>query len=232
MKKRIHQFIVNLLHFIFTYNCCLRLHERNCERTASNFLNLVRELGIKPFQLWDVGANESQFSFWIKKEHPGIEIISFEPCRKFKPLGKVINIALSDSNEGVKGMTDLNGEVCPIIASEIECDNILNEVRVVRFDSLGLKPRPGSLLKIDAETYTVKALRGFGGRIEDFDLVVIEVLNKLYEPHYWPYEKTAACEVFAFMLKHGFNCSRILETGLFYPDRITHTDIAFWKGRS
>jgi hypothetical protein len=133
-------------------------------RSAKNTIELCRELGIKPQVLFDVGANDGQWAYWLQKEY-SIPVVSFEPNATIKPRGEFYCVALSDCNgSGSMAGEDTSGH---LVAG--------NETAVWRFDELYAGTIPsGSILKIDAETHSARAMLGFGKRIREFDVIVIE----------------------------------------------------------
>lgn len=230
MKHRIHELLVNGLHAAFNWKPRTTLWENQCRRTSQNLIALLDELGMEPREFWDVGANESQIARWLVNNYPGMAVISFEPCQRFTPLGTVLRLALSDEDEGKVTMTDQNfsGEACPHIGYPI--GEACEVVEAVRFDSLNFSVRSPAVLKIDAENYTLKALRGFGARLDDFAVVVCEIVNHMPDQSQMrELEAFEAVRIHHLMEGRGFTKSRVLDTGSFYQNRITHLDVAFWR---
>ncbi len=142
--------------------------------STAHTIRLIKQLGIMPAHLVDVGANESQWSKWLVREWPELMVTSFEPLKKFRPIGDVQHLALSDSQSEMKMATTNN-------AYHID-DNGDTLVKSVRFDSLDLLIKKPAILKIDAENFTARALIGFGKRINEFDVVVVEMWNEYNQP--------------------------------------------------
>lgn len=226
MLDRLHERIAHLLSLVAEYRPGRSLFEQQSHRMARNLIRLCLELGVNPQTIVDVGAHNSEVSMWLAQQWPEATVISCEPDSRCHPIGTVVRKALSDHNHAV-AMTSDGDTVCPHISDRGEI-----AAEAVRFDWLWKDSeikRP-SLAKIDAENHSVQALRGFGSRIKDFDVVVIEVVNHFPTlPYLLDYERTALVQTVHFMAEQGFSCSRILDAGAFFTDFISHVDVAFWK---
>lgn len=192
-------------------------------RGTAHVIQLIRELGITPRHLVDVGANKSQWAVWLVKVWPDLHIDSFEPLHGFTPIGNIWRCALSDE-EGQAVMVEKSG------GSHItaEADGInRHTVPVHRFDGLGMQILSPAILKVDCENYTAQALRGFGRRINDFSLVVIEMWND-WDLRELPHFKNQQAEIWEFMLANGFRMARVTDYE-YAVGSIPVYDIAFYK---
>lgn len=189
-------------------------------RSAKNTIELCCEIGLKPTCLFDVGANAGQWAFWLKREWPEIIVESFEPNTMLKPLGRVHHVALSNEC--------YSGQMIGHDTSGCVVQDVNGNTQVVTFDKYwehALIPS-GSILKIDAETHSAKALLGFGERINEFAMVVIEI--------FWDNSRNGsdyhgqAATIMQFMLANGFiNITSVDEA--VYSGRTDFSDMAFWK---
>jgi|ERR1035438_7311303 FkbM family methyltransferase len=190
---------------------------------TAQVIRMIKELGIAPRHLVDVGANESQWAYWLMKEWPDMRLDSFEPLHRFRPQGVIHRLALSDNEADLRMVSRPGGDSHIAEAGD-------TSVKAVRFDSLPFEVLRPAICKIDCENFTSKALCGFGDRINEFEVVVVEMLNE------WPRKgeclwfKNQQPEIWSFMLKHGFT-GRLVD----FPysiHAITNYDMAFYKPRS
>jgi hypothetical protein len=168
-----------------------------------------------PQTLVDVGANNSQWSRWLRDEWPDMRIISFEPLDEFKPIGEVHRVALGDERCSVRMKSERG-------ASHIVGDGT---IPVWRFDNIAIAVSKPAILKIDCENYTAKALRGFGERIHRFDVVVVEMWNHYPELSHFSNQQ---CEIWRFMMDAGFRTARVVDCE-YAIGTIPVYDIAFYK---
>lgn len=186
-------------------------------RSARNTIEICREIGLEPHALFDVGANRSQWAYWIVKEWPNIILESFEPNVSEKPMGRVHRVALSDRS-GIGSLIG-NNHSAYIVEG---CGDILVE----RFDSYWKTEIPShSILKIDAEAHSKSALIGFGHLIHSFNLVIVESCWSNCRDNML---KGQAVDIFRFMLSSGFDCITSVDEGVF-SGRCDFSDMAFWK---
>lgn len=191
-------------------------------RSAKNGITLARALGLRPTTLFDIGANESQWAWWWQREWPALNLVSFEPQTAMKPSGRVHRVALSDENG--------TGKLIGSDATGYIQENDRGEIEVARFKDYWIWPIPdGSVLKIDAEAHSSRALIGFGNRIHRFSLVIVEVC--------WDDFKGAstyrnqAADIWQFMLDSGFNRTACLDAD-YYSGHTNYCDLAFWRDRN
>jgi len=166
-------------------------------------IELCKELGITPKTLIDAGACESQWAHWIVKEWPDIRVVSIEPCPTSRTIGEVIKAGLSNSG----GVADFSWE------------GRESHVNVVRFDSLPITIARPSILKIDCEEYTYRAMLGFGKRLREFDVVVVEM---------WNGDKNDQASIWRAANDAGLQCARVIDVG-WLPRKIALYDIAFYR---
>lgn len=163
----------------------------------------------KPKTIVDVGARSSEFCGWLWKRFPEAKLISFEPDHSVTPLGEVYRLALSNVS-GRCGWMDTS-RICPeLVIGE-------GPIKVRRFDTLDIEVERPAILKVDAESSTLPALQGFGGRLREFDLVVVEVINGQHQP------------IADLMREHGFCRQTITDFG-HIGGRLLSYDVAFTRG--
>ena len=154
-----------------------------------------------PEHLVDVGANSSGFAFWLKEHWPKMQVDSFEPQLDLKPIGIVHRIALGKTNE--TKWLNLHGP-----ASYVG-DSGDVQVPIVRFDSLQLPIKSPAILKVDAENLTFDALQGFGARLDEFAMVVVEMWNVDQEKVVFSNQQA---QILSLMISHGFTNVRVVDT--------------------
>lgn len=180
-------------------------------RLAHNVIKFWNEYhSIYPAQLIDVGANNSQVAMWLAKEWPWMEVHSFEPNPATTPIGNVHHVALGDVKNIMRFKRDVS------TWAEISEDGDI-EVQVCRFDEYPLRIRKPCLVKIDAENFTYKALVGFGERLRDIDMVLIEVWNFPNQARIWEW-----------MIKYGFIGAHIVDAD-YSTNGWLQTDVLFYR---
>jgi len=185
-------------------------------RSACNTVSIIKQLGIVPQMLVDVGANNSQWAYWIRKTWSAIIIHSFEPQQGCQPTGIVHTIALSDKAG--------SGQIIGAGVSAYLVDGKGTQVK--RFDELRLVLRFPAILKIDAEHHTAAALRGFGNRLESFSVVVVEMCGDIHDDGYAGHQ----WEILDTMRKSGFDKFTLVDAG--YDNGVTGVyDVCFWKSK-
>ena len=184
----------------------------NSMTTAWNYA----QLGLSPARtLVDVGANASQMIRLLQIGAPAERILSFEPNPDCQPLGEVHRVALGDV-DGTCTLYVARDDYGSMVGTRrADCVRELT-VATRRFDSLGIDlgacPKP-ILVKVDAEGYELKALRGFGDQLRQVDRLLVEVQND--RAHGCPYDAT---ELYAFVREQGFTQSQAL-FGWFHGSR-------------
>lgn len=188
-------------------------------RSAGNTIAACRKLGFKPTVLIDVGANESQWSYWLKKEWPSLVIHSFEPQPQLATLGEKHEVALAE----------YDGQSKLVIAgpSSHLSSTGGTQVRVCRFDAhFSHLIHTVSILKVDAENHTAAALEGFGDKLKLFSLVVVEICGDLDLPAAdWRGQQH---RIHAIMANAGFNKYQIIDAD-YYQGNVGVCDVAFWQ---
>ena len=122
-----------------------------------------------PKTIIDIGANDSQFAHWLSKEWPMADVISFEPNKFCQPIGKVMRYAI-DEHDGEAWFSH-KGE-----NSHID-DNGTWRVQKRRLDNFITMFDAPHLLKVDAETHTLAALRGATWTLRQTSMVVVELCS-------------------------------------------------------
>lgn len=169
-------------------------------RNAKRAIEVCEHLEFTPHTLFDVGANVSQWAYWLDKKWPRLRVESFECNPDVTPkLGRIHRATLSDM------------------------DNPLE----TRFDTYWAgRPIPqNSILKIDTDPFTPRTLRGFGELINQFRFVAIETCwdNGID----WA-TRQGANQIITHMSDHGFKNIACLDTD--YNEGRSHfCDLGFWK---
>ena len=177
-------------------------------RCAKNTINLIKRLNINPASLVDIGCNESQWTYWLRKEFPNMMIHSFDPLDTGKAIGYFHKFGLSDKNETTPfRFCDTNSDFDP----DSPCSIVGR-----RFDSIRLELPDPRILKVDAQGMTVKALLGFGNILQTFSVVVIEIDDEF------------AFEIYSIMSRSGFTHSTTVDSG-YWRGLCSHHDVAFYR---
>jgi FkbM family methyltransferase len=198
-------------------------------RGTAHVIKLLHDLNITPRTLVDVGANNSQWARWIKQEYPGLAVISFEPLGCFHPIGEVIRMALGDRAGFADMKIQRGASHITRHYTAVRGSSSSPAIRIERFDQLNpaLKFNRPAVLKLDCENYTAAALRGFGRRLADFDLIVVEMWND-YPTSEVPQFSNQQADIWRIMLDHGFRMARAVDAE--YSTRTIPTyDLAFWR---
>lgn len=183
-----------------------------------------------PKTLLDVGANVSQMSKLFLLFWPDVKVLSFEPNVALKPIGRVFNIALSDTDEMVEFFIPADSTWATVVKSKAaQFDAKVVKVQASRFDTLLLKgeismeemPRP-IFLKIDTEGCEYRTLKGFGKFLSEVAYLMLEVTN--------PHESSSnTLEVFRWIADHGFTRSKYLHVGHEGSSMPDYLDVLFWR---
>jgi len=224
MNAQIHA-IGNIARIIKYGLCVLAKQHKPNWFLSTNIIDLVEDLRISPKQFVDVGAHNSEIALWMVEKWPWIEVISFEPNRVRCPIGKWIQKGLSDER-GIRYFTKDPSE--QFISEEING----YPFEIVRFDSLEEVIRQPAILKIDAEHYSARAMRGFGERLKEFQVVVIEMANHFPKWHKdYPGEPVIPnqqVEIWQCALAAGLDSARVVAAE-FTPNGVPFYDIAFYR---
>lgn len=170
--KSIHSKSIGLLEsFHYLRKLTTKGRIANC-MSACNTIRILKERDIIPQQIIDVGAHKSEWTSWLAEEWPSAEIISFEPNEAHIPLGNVHRMALG--NVSGKGILIDAKKACGLMANVVY-DYSFGDVTIQRFDELDIKLLDTCILKVDAENMTAKAIDGFGGKLDQFSAVHVEM---------------------------------------------------------
>jgi len=209
--------IGHILHYggyVLAHQFC----ESDWQATARVF-DLLDELEYVPKTFIDVGANNSQWGGQFARQYAGIEILSFEPNPDCHPIGRCFPIALSDRS-GHSSFVKRGGmEIA-------EAAGGFGFFELARFDSLpGLSFAQPAALKIDCESYTSRALKGFGNRIREFAVVIVEMWNHSPDK---PSFGNQQADIWRFMLDNDFRGARAVATE-FSTTGVPFYDMAFYR---
>lgn len=182
----------------------------------------------------DVGCNDGSLIKGCNHFYPEAFTVAFEPFKErfdycsenFKNIA-LYNVALWNKNEertfhenkifdgvsSLKERTELHRDTFNVPFDEEE-----KKVDVVRFDSLNIGIEKPCLLKIDVEGSEFEVLDGFGDRLNEVDVVLMEYM---FEDFYK--EQKPLSEIMALLEKHGFKkfiqkSNHINGSGILYCD--------------
>ena len=180
---------------------------------------LLDEIDCIPETFVDVGANESQWGRQSTRRYPAVPILSFEPNPDCHPIGTIFPIALSDS-PGSGYFIERGG-------MEITEDKQgFASFQVARFDSLpDLSFARPAVLRVDCESYTARVLKGFGSRIHEFAVVIVEMWNHSRGVGSF---RNQQAEMWRFMLDNEFRGARAIATE-FSTTEVPFYYMAFYK---
>lgn len=160
-------------------------------RSAQNTISILKKNGIVINTIFDVGANNSQWTRWLIKEWKYVNVHSFEPLRTAKPLGKHYQFALGDSYKIDTVLFKVGGPSGTGSNIATEGDYFVD---YKRFDGLDIIIPINSIVKIDCEDETFGALKGFGERINEFKALRIKML---------PFSEHNMFELFNYLRIHS-----------------------------
>lgn len=185
----------------------------------------------------DVGANVGKFSKAVRYFFPDSYIIAFEPIPQLfnnlnnVGINKILSFALSDEDkDNVEFKYNRNKDSTSTFM-KLDKDNreINNEafeiikVNQKRFDSLNLPIQRPCFLKIDTEGYEFKVLEGFGQRLNEIDVIQIEVnFQDNFEG------QRPVSELIAYLEKFGFK-SFVQRSKRFDNGKLNRCELFFIK---
>lgn len=181
-------------------------------RMVRGVVGLCDRIGFQPKHLVDCGAFDSEWAHALLRFWPGTRVTSIEPLHTKNTIGEVHKVALSDADG----------------AGEIEYLGKREAVQIKRFDSLGVRIDQPAILKVDCESDTAKALRGFGDQLDQFKVVVAEMWNDYRAEWGWRNDTGLQGEIWEIMLAHGFRMAQVVDVP-YYTDGVYWYDIAFFK---
>ena len=142
--------------------------------------------GIKFKTFVDVGSASGEYTSVFNKIFPDSKVYAFEPVPEYhkKPKGyNPIEIALWNKDGYTEFMVNNDPRGSRILkvkpyGSKLEANknNIfkIKNVKTARFDNLDLEIKQPALLKIDVEGAEKEVLEGFGDRLREFDVIILE----------------------------------------------------------
>lgn len=192
------------------------------KRSAANTIAVCDKIGLVPACVFDVGSNESQWTYWLKLKWSWLKIHSFEPQMGVRPMGEIHRIALSDENS----VGRIKGAQTSAIIVDVD-EGAGQGVIIQSFDEYFKGEVPeNSILKIDAEAHTARALLGFGQRINEFKLVILEVC---YDNWHGEVDFGGQQAIInRFMLDNGFDRAQVVDAD-YFNGHTNYCDIAFFK---
>lgn len=187
----------------------------NQNLALSRYVHLSRDLYKNYNTVIDVGANKGELSKISSKYFPKAILYSFEPIPKiFKGPGRFFEIALSDkvSESSFYICLDNNEK-----SSFSESDSVKNKkeikVKSIRFDSLNLEIKRPCLLKVDTEGHEYNVLKGFGDKLKEVDVIILEYLHKNFYNN-----QSKLSDIIKLLESYGFTAFRQLD----YNDVVTN----------
>ena len=197
----------------------IRLHKRirywwGNRRSALNTISLCHRLAIQPALLVDMGARNSEWAQYLVRRWPKLVVWSFDPSANAKPIGKHFVMACADRDGS------LRFQECGK-ASHVSTQGH-RVVMGIRFDSVRETFRTPAILKVDCENYSFEALRGCGNWLRQFELVHIEMTNRVTRSQH----TNVQAEIWQMMLNSGFDYAETVDAAV-WPRAIDYTDVAF-----
>jgi FkbM family methyltransferase len=213
---------------LITMAHCVRLVEGQIEvNVETAHLNWMRSRLVPGSTFLDVGAATGAITLPIVAEHPGVQIVAFEPADRARRLltatliknnfsgVKIINAAVSDKNGSVtfadRPVSD-DGS-CPFLPEtstilrpgETDPHGRVIEVETVSLDNIaevyGLTNR-NIVIKIDIEGYEIEALNGAGALLNNNNVCLAIDIHKIPGQ-----EITTESECRRLLDSYGYKCS-------------------------
>lgn len=214
---------VSRLGSIYTYEIGHRIAHKSM---ASRWAFLLRERGLSPSTLVDVGSNDWHLAGCIRKAIPSIErVLSFDPMPPCAapPWAEHMEYAIGTSagtvgfdHWGSSGTVTRCGGRAVVTMAPL--DQVLDTSIFVG---------PGTILKVDAETHTYDALVSAGRHLSEFDSVVCEMWNDGTDNKHFVNNQA---RIMGLLLYHGFKesvCINVSQTQL--TKRINMYDLAWFR---
>lgn len=145
---------------------------------------IAKELNGEFKTLIDVGANRGDFSRAFLFSFKNSKVYAFEPLKEHQTTLEKMKISVSNF-----GLWNENKKL--IFNAELESDGVNSsflkprgfvpdkrELEVKRFDALNIPIERPCFLKIDTEGTEDKVLEGFGKRLNEVDIIQVEILHK------------------------------------------------------
>lgn len=230
------------------------------QRLSNQFFNLLgqsltpawdkRLLGLSALPIgtiFDIGANQGQFSRWALKRFPQAQIYAFEPLPvpfaqlerlgRRRPNFRAFPLALGAETDTVAihnplyfhaaasllPTTALCEEVYPMLRAQDMLDapqRTLDDV--LREENLTLAPE--ILLKLDVQGYEDRVLRGAGQILERTRAVIVEIsLDRLYEG------QAHCADVFQLLQERGLSYAGNLDQMLARDGHVRYFNALFWR---
>jgi hypothetical protein len=183
-------------------------------RSALNTIKKYKQVCInKPATLIDCGCNNSQWSQYLIKEWPSLNLFSIDLQDDVKPLGQFIRAALSNE-DGLDVGVHKDGTGSHIIQG--------NELKTSKLDTLfgGAELNYPLIIKYDCETHTLNALQGSIKILQKASLVHVEVANTIYSNSFM--------DIVKVMQGCGFANVFICDAIAWYHN-IDYIDVVFYK---
>jgi FkbM family methyltransferase len=193
---------------------------------AWRWRTILRAEGYQPRYLVDCGANRGHFGRVLAKVFAILpeRLHSIEPNPDYYDAvpGNLYACALSDRN-GRADMfhSDTSGH---ITVEGLDTGPVL----LRRLDTIRPVVHPGSILKVDCESHTYKALLGAGDTLREYDSVLLEQCNSS-SALAGDWNKQA--EIAALMLASGFDRCDLCYTSVGLLDRQIHCYDQCWTKR-
>lgn len=189
------------------------------------------ELGKCRFKtIIDVGANTGYYARAYRHYFPKAQIYSFEPVPDiFEKLKKVrginaLNLGLWDKKTTSKiNFTPEHPGASSLFTKTHSGKSTERTISLDRFDNLKIEIKKPALLKIDVEGAELRALQGFGSKLQQFDIVQIEV--NLGPKNSW---KPEPSEIIQLMEQNGFG-SFVQKNLRIMNGKYTQCDLFFIK---
>ncbi len=188
-----------------------------------SFLSCCRYLEGELNTFIDIGANVGEYVDACSKFHPKAKIYAFEPdpnaySKLIKKRNKNIKNfpnALWDKNEkGIFYLDDTRQGLNSSIKNKTRCSV---EMNFQRFDNLKINIKGNCFCKIDAEGAEIEIIRGFGEKLKQVDVLMVEVTKPTDLPSLFELTKD-----FFFFKQIGLREHSI-------PEGEGKCDLIFWR---
>lgn len=195
--------------------------------------NILREREIKT--VIDVGANKGEFSLAALKVFERAKVYSFEPLPLLikNHLSKIkekrfafFELALSNKNSTNYFNYNVNRKRRSSLLENVGERNLpikKIKIKTKRFDSLNVPLNKPCFLKIDVEGAEMLVLKGFGGKLNQVDILQIEVNFSDNFKH-----QAKISELVNLLEKYNFK--RFIQKNIIYKSRVPQScDLIFFK---
>jgi len=184
----------------------------------------------------DIGANDGRFIRASKYVFPEAKIYGFEPQKRLYNLIKeipntaIFNIGLWDQEGiGLFYLNENNEDASSFLKPQGEYEedagrvSYLVKIKQQRFDKLNIKIKRPCFVKVDVEGAEEFVLKGFGDRLNEVDVIQVELIFKDYYRG-----QTKLSSLLELLEQYGF--TKFLQKEVVYVgNTLTNCDLIFYK---